>query len=266
MTGIMAARTKSPGKVEKIIKRLFILAGIILTAQFIWLFGISPSIPFSSIEVHGFEGFGHNEILAWAGIGENSSFVTVNAMNTQKVLTSNLLVETARVTKRFPDKLSIFLEPRQPVASALVYINGRQLPLMIDRNGVFYKIGDDITASNLPVLSGFEFDNVPLGLRLPDSLKSLFESINSMSVNSPELLATISEIRIERKAWDRFDLVIFPVHSSIRVRLENNLSEETLRYMLLMLDVISSRPPVPEEIDFSSGMGSFKIKEAAYGN
>jgi len=47
--------TASSKKIEKGLKRLLILAGIILIAQLVWLFGISPCIPFTTVEVHGFE-------------------------------------------------------------------------------------------------------------------------------------------------------------------------------------------------------------------
>jgi len=45
------------------------------------------------------------------------------------------------------------------------------------------------------------------------------------------------------------------------VRVENNLTEHTLRYMLLMLNVFETDVNKPQEIDFRSGMGSYKIKE-----
>jgi cell division protein FtsQ len=90
-------------------------------------------------------------------------------------------------------------------------------------------------------------------------------SVYRIASDSPELLASVSEIRIEQKAWDRYETVIFPSHSSIRVRLENNLTEDNLRYMLLMLDVFGSQSPKPQEIDFRAGMSSYKIKGAPSG-
>jgi len=39
--------------VEKGLKRLLIIAVIILTAELIWLFGVSPFIPLYSVEVRG---------------------------------------------------------------------------------------------------------------------------------------------------------------------------------------------------------------------
>ncbi|MDR3020285.1 MAG: FtsQ-type POTRA domain-containing protein [Treponema sp.] len=254
-----AARAKSSKKIEKGLKRLLIIAVIIFTAELIWLFGISPFIPFSTVEVHGFEGFGRNEILHLAGIDESSSFMSTNIKEAQVILSGNILVESAYVVKRFPDKLSIFLTPRQAAAVVLTSSGARQVPALIDRQGVIFKIDESIAHKNLPVLSGME--NPQLNMRLPASLVPLVESLSVISASSPELLAAISEIRIEPKAWDGFELVLYPVHSSIKVRLENSLSEDVLRYTLLMLNVFEASSPKPEEIDFRSGMGSYKIKE-----
>ena len=258
------ARPKSAGKIEKGLRRLLIIAVIIFAAELIWLFGVSPFIPFSTVEIHGFSDISRAEILAIGGIDETSSFISVNEKEIQQRLCGHILVESAVVMKRFPDKLSIFLAPRQAVAVTLANIDSRQVPLYIDRHGVFFKTGESLTqengtSGNLPILSGIE--NAALNVRFPAALVPLVESLSEIESSSPELLAAISEIRIERKAWEGFDLVLFPVHSSIRVRVENNLTEDVLRYMLLMLNVFESGIDKPEEIDFRSGMGSYKITE-----
>ncbi|MCL2758978.1 MAG: FtsQ-type POTRA domain-containing protein [Treponema sp.] len=257
----IGVKKKSAGKVEKGLKRLLIVAVIIFIAELIWLFGISPFIPFSTVDVHGFQGLNRAQILAISGIDDNSSYMSSNVTEIRDRLSAHILVESAVVIKRFPDKLSIFLNPRRPAAVTLTTINSRQVPIFIDRFGVFYKIGqgDSQDRTDIPVLSGIE--NPQLNMRLPASLVSLVENLSEIASVSPELLSAISEIRIERKTWDGYELVLFPVHSSIRVRVENNLTEDTLRYMLLMLNVFESEMNKPLEIDFRSGMGSYKIKE-----
>ena len=261
-----ADRPASSGKIEKGLKRLLIIAGIILAAEFIWLFGVSPCIPFTTVEIHGFDGFEGADVLRRANIMPGASYVSVNAKDAQKRLASHHLVESARVIKRFPDRLTVFLEPRRAVALSLANINGRQQPLYFDRHGVVFQIGGNVeAASNLPVLSGLVIETPVLGMQLPPAFLPLLESFLKIACDSPELLAALSEIRINRKAYDDFDLLLYPVHSPIRIRLENNLSEDTLRYMMLMLDVFESRFPKPREIDFRSGMGSYTIKEASSG-
>jgi len=256
---VSAAKNKPANRIEKGIKRLLFVAAIIFIAQLIWLFGISPFIPFSTLEVHGIAGLDRAEILHLAGINETSSFFTTNAKDVQERLSRHILVESAVVMKRFPDRISVFLSPRKPAAVTLANFNLRQVPLYIDRHGVFYKFGEpgSLESLNLPVLSGIE--NPQLNMRLPLSLVSLLDNLNQMAITSPELLSAISEIRIEPKIWDGYELVIFPVHSSIRVRIDNNLTEDTIRYLLLMLSVFENDHHKPQEIDFRSGIGSYKI-------
>jgi len=263
---INAKKIKSSGKVEKGLKRLLVIAAAIFFAQLVWLFGVSPFIPFSTIEVHGFADLSRSDVLMIAGIDDTSSFISTNAKVIQERVSSHILVESAVVMKRFPDRISIFLTPREAAAVTLANYNSRQVPIFIDRQGVFYKMGYPGIGgtSDLPVISGIE--NPQLNMRLPASLVSLVENLSNMASSSPELLSAVSEIRIERKTWDGFDLVIFPVHSSIKVRVENNITEDTLRYMLLMLNVFENDSNQndlnrPTEIDFRSGMGSYKIKE-----
>jgi cell division protein FtsQ len=179
------------------------------------------------------------------------------------------MVESARVVKRFPDRLSIFLEPRRAVAIALAEIGGADVPMYIDKYGVVFKIGNSaesaVEIEGLPILSGLTFEHPAPGMRFPSAFLPLLEDISRISVSAPELLAPLSEIRLNRKAYDDFDLVLYPIHSSIRVRLEKNLTEDTLRYVMLMLDVFESRLQKPEEIDFRAGVGSYRIKEAPSG-
>jgi len=261
------SKRKETGKIEKGVKRLLIIAAVIFIAQLIWLFGISPFIPFSNVEIQGFSGLGRAEILLIAGIDENTSYISANAKNIQDKLSANLLVESAVVMKRYPDRLSIFLTPREAVAVSLVSAGSKQVPFYVDRHGVFFKVGTpgSIDAIDLPIISGIE--NLTLGMRFPSSLLYLTENLRELSINAPHLLSAISEIRIEEKIWEGYDLVIYPVHSSIKVRIENNFNEETLRYMLLMLNVFESESHTagaaqkPKEIDFRSTMGTYRLKE-----
>jgi cell division protein FtsQ len=257
----MMLKKKSAEKIEKGLKRILIIAGIIFAAELIWLLGVSPFIPFSTVEIQGFSDFSRSQILYLGGIDDNSSYFSTNVNNVKERLSSNILVESAVVMKRFPDKLSIYLNPRKPAAVTLVNTTSGQAMMYIDRHGVIYKFEEtaSMEKTDIPVISGIE--NPQLNMQLPTALVPLMNNLGEISVSSPELLSAISEIRLERKAWDGYDLVLFPVHSSIKVRVENNLTEEGLRYMLLMLNVFERDNNRPGEIDFRSGMGSYKIKE-----
>jgi cell division protein FtsQ len=251
-------------RIEKGLRRLLIFAALVLGTGMVWLFAVSPCIPFSTVEVRGFPGFDGETVKRFAGIGEGASFVSINTAAAEKLLDGHFLVESAKVIKRFPDRLTIFLEPRRAVAVSLADINGGPVPVYYDREGVVLQIGG-AHQGNLPLVSGLVFENPVLGMRLPVSFVPLLERIEKTAEEAPELLAAVSEIRINRTAYNGFDLLLYPVHGKTRVRLEHTLNADTLRYVLLMLDVFASSREAPDEIDFRSGMGAYTVKEAPSG-
>jgi cell division protein FtsQ len=259
---------KSPHSrgLEKGLKTLVIAAAAVLILELIWLFAVAPCMPLSKIDVIAFPGIDRVAAIAAAGIGEQSSFVSVNPRAAEKALGGLYAVESARVTKRFPNTVKIVLIPRSAVGVSLVQIDGRLAPVYFDRNGMVFKIGngDDLSPS-LPLISGLVFDSPVLGTKLSAMFGPFFASLQSIGDSAPELLGAISEIRINRKTFDGFDLVLYPVHTPVRIRLESDLNEETLRYVMLMIDVFASKNSDIEEIDFRAETASYKIKEASSG-
>jgi cell division protein FtsQ len=252
---------------EKGLKRLIVIAAVILGAECLWLFVVSPCMPLSTVEVNTFSGFDRAGVLALAGISEGTSFFSLDAGAAETALKGYYLVESARVIKRFPDRVRIYLEPRRAVALSLAAVSGRFLPVYFDRDGVIFKIGngDGRAPANLPIISGLVVEQPVLGMRLPAALGPLLTELEKIGASSPELLGAVSELRINRKPFDGFDLILYPLHNPVRVRLEHTINEDTLRYVMLLLDVFKSKDSIPEEIDFRSGVASYTVKEAPSG-
>jgi cell division protein FtsQ len=250
------------------IKALIIAAGAVLVLEMLWLFVISPCMPLSRLEVASFSGLDRGEVLRRAGIGERSSYISVKPRIVEKNLEAVREVESVRVIKRFPNSVSILVVPRTAVAVAFERIGGRQTPVYFDRRGILFKTGGSLSPAQspyaahlgLPVISG-----LPMEEPLPAVYLPLFASLDQIRYADPQLLLTISEIRINRKPYGGFDLVLYPVHSPVRVRVESKLTEETLRYVMLMLNVFAERNQEIEEIDFRTETASYKLKEASSG-
>ncbi|MDR3174829.1 MAG: FtsQ-type POTRA domain-containing protein [Treponema sp.] len=263
-TELEAEENQKAAGLEKGIKVLIIAAASVLVLEFLWIFVISPCMPLSRLEVAGFSGLDRKELLRQAGIGERASYISVNPRSVEKNLGAIRELESVRVTKRFPNSVTILLVPRTAVAMAFGRTEGRQTPLYFDRHGVLFNAGSSLSRTQppqdlgLPVISGLPLeDDKPL----PAIYLPLFASLDKIRGAEPRLLQAISEIRVNRKPFDGFDLVLYPVHSPIRVRLEPNLSEETLRYVMLMLDVFAEREREIEEIDFRTETASYRLKE-----
>jgi cell division protein FtsQ len=244
----------------------WLLTAVCLTAgaYLVWLFGITPFMPFYRIDVTPVEGLSRGDILNTAGINGQSSFISVNVREAEKSLKALPQIESVRVIKRFPDRLEISAEGRKALAVILAEVDGRFEPAIFDAQGVVFRVGaaagDGIT--QLPLVSGVGFERFVPGARLPAALNSFLSELEAVRLNAPELLAAVSEIRLLRRSFDGFDLILYPIHKKIRVRL-SALNEDLLRYTLLMLDVLSAEEPGIDMIDFRSGMASYTLKEAS---
>jgi cell division protein FtsQ len=254
---------------ERRLKWALLALALLLAGELVWVLGVTPSMPFSVIEINGIPDLDRGELLARAGIGPHSSYMTVDARGAELALNAMYQVESARVTKQFPDTIRIDLEGRKAVAMTLVPVNGVLEPVLFDRHGVVFQIGTEGAASgagleSLPLISGLVFADIVLGMKLPALFRQFLSDLAKLSLVAPDLLGTISEIRVSRKAYNGFELALFPVHYPSKVRVGSEITADTIRYMLLLLDVLKKQGITPEEIDFRTGTASYR-KEASRG-
>jgi cell division protein FtsQ len=259
-------KQKSAAAYNKL-KKILIFIGIVLGIELIWLFGVSPCMPLAGVTVSGIEGIDEKAVLALAGIGGNSSYMSVNAPAVEQALLSLPFIRSVHVVKHFPNRVDVILESRRAAAIAFITAGGGTYPALIGGDGMLISIGkESFTAEDtLPVISGLALDGIFPGMKLPRIYNALFARLETLSRNAPELLAAISEIKINHKNYDGFDLILYPAHLGVRVRVSEDITEETIRYMFLMLDVLSAKNANIEEIDFRTGTASYKIKEAHSG-
>jgi cell division protein FtsQ len=266
---VVSAKTASPSKLDRFLKRLIMIIALILAAELIWLTGISPCMPLSSVEVSGISGIDRGTVLALAEIDGQSSYISVRPGKIEEALMAIPQVGAVRVTKQFPGKVKILLESRKAVALSLAGIGGRIRPVYFDKNGVVFKIGGAESpgdlSSSMPIISGLIFEQAAVGMRLPPEFTEFFTELERIGDNAPELLAALSEIRINKKAYDGFDLVLYPVHNPVKVRIGSDLNENLLRYMILVIDVFKDKGIDVEEIDFRTGTASYTVKEVSSG-
>jgi cell division protein FtsQ len=254
------ARPRYHSAGDKKLKCVLAIITIVLGAELIWLFGISPCMPLSRITISGVPGINEKAVLALAGIGTESSFMTINAQSAEEALEALPMIRSAQVLKRFPNRVEIRLESRRAAAMAFVDGGERIFPALIDGEGIIFNVGKAGFSNNetIPVISGLVLEGAYPGMKLPRMYNELFARLESLSLNAPELLATISEIRINHRSYDGYDLTLYPAHKEVRVRVSDDITEETLRYVLLMLDVLSAKRMEIKEIDFRTGTASYQ--------
>jgi cell division protein FtsQ len=227
--------------------------------ELIWFLGVTPFRPFSRIILSGFTSYERDSLLAYAGLTPRSSFIFTDTQKIETTLATLPQIESIRVFKRFPDRLEINVQDRQALALAFADMQGVTVPIILDREGVVFQIGTAFpqgTFMELPVISGLIFDSPILGMRLPARFCSFLEDLESLRVRAPELLSSVSEIRLERNSTEGINLVLYLQHQKIKVRV-SGLNEELLRYTLLIADILKAREPEIDVIDFRSGMASY---------
>ncbi|MDR1430488.1 MAG: FtsQ-type POTRA domain-containing protein, partial [Spirochaetaceae bacterium] len=238
--GVESSRSQS--RPDKILKRLLMVLVMILAVELVWLFGITPCMPFNHIEIRGLPELSDGEIIARAGIVSDSSFVNFNSASSARALEELYMVGEALVEKSFPDTLRVTLKPRRACAVAFAEYQGKISPVFFDQEGVVFRIGAEgelrTLSEKLPIISGLVFENLRPGLRLPENLRPLLENLEGINTRNPLLLSLISEIRIHKKLYDGYELVLYPSHAPIRFRVGPVLDEEMLRYIMLVIDVL----------------------------
>lgn len=257
----------SPG-LEKWLKAVIVVVSLLLGGELVWLFGVKAMMPFKVVDVAGIPGIDRALVLSQAGIGSHSTYFSVNVQASERALEELYQVGAAKVVKRYPDRLQILLEPRRAAAMSLVTIGGKLRPVYFDKRGVVIKVGlsaRDGPMPQLPLISGLDFEGAYPGMKLHPQFDALFARLEKLGASSPELLQAVSEIRINWKGYSGYDLVVYPVHQPIKFRLEPDLNEDTLRYMLLMIDVFMLRGVAVDEVDLRTGTASYIKKEASSG-
>jgi cell division protein FtsQ len=261
MAGDYVLDTDAPSGFERFIKIFIVIAALCLGAELIWLLGISPFRPFTKIDITGINGLDRAKVLSIAGISDTSSYFSTDTTVIENALMEISVIESAKAFKFFPGRMRIVLEARKPVAFAFAASENGTVPVVFDSQGVIYEVGgkglaDIHPADFYPVISGLVIDNPVPGMRIPGLFIPFLKELEKIELSAPELLSAVSEFRINRKLFDGFDLILYPAHKKIKVRM-SEINEDLLRYALLMVDVLSSRESGIDTLDFRSGIASY---------
>ncbi|MDR1446462.1 MAG: FtsQ-type POTRA domain-containing protein [Treponema sp.] len=257
-------QTPVRGRLGKGVKRLLAVTALLIGAELVWLFLIQPCMPLARIDIDGISGIAEADILSHGGIGPRTSWLEIKPEKVKQALETHWMVDSAFVEKQFPASLHIKLSKRKAVAVELSMKDGKVLPVYLDRKGVIIEMGGDHGfSSSIPIISGLLQEEPQLGHMVPARYQSVLGDVYRIGEQEPALMSAVSEIGIRKKNFDGFDLVLYPVHNPIRVLMDKELNENSLRYLLLVLDVLKEQGSAPEELDFRSGSIASYIPKGA---
>jgi len=243
-----------------ILKLLVGCLALFLAAELAFFLVVVPMTSRVRLNIQGAPSIGYDELCSLAGISGTERWFSFDTAAVASRLMANPLFEAVSVEKSFPDRVLVTVTERVAVAVTFGTINGRTVPMEIDRTGVAFRIGQGCAQSNLPVLTGLTFENPVAGMRLNAQLKPLLEQVKALSDTNPALLSLVSEIKIEQKTFGGYDLVIYPVHTPVRVRTDKALNEASLQYMMLVLDVVKDISLDVDEIDIRAGTVAYRLR------
>ncbi|MCR5217188.1 FtsQ-type POTRA domain-containing protein [Treponema sp.] len=190
------------------------------------------------------------------------NYFNFDTANVARTLNSLSCIESVEVIKHFPHTVEIHVRERKPLAKTLVNSRGKTLPVAIDKSGVLFmtdSINSIISDSGVPLLSGLPVEQFYDGMKIPAEYKELMNDIATMSLLPQNYFAGISEIQVIPKEYGGYELAVYPIHTKARVLTDRALNEDSLKYMMITLEVIKKIAPEDVfEIDIRYGEVSYK--------
>jgi cell division protein FtsQ len=302
MSSVFTVRRRESGREEAVVGRLLTAAVILLAcglALYVAVrFLVLPVLTIRHVVVEGDVPVTDRDVLTLAGLQGTAYYPTVQTAAIERRLEGLPLVHRAVVEKRFPDTLRIVLHRRQAVGLLIAESGGRSVPLLVDRDGVAFKLGATGAEVDLPVVSGITLGAAAPGTALPAGLLPLFADLAALREKSPSLFRLISEVRIvpqwsgssgaaaatpaagalppagagvTSSAADRRDaspgavheLLLFLVSSPVRIRAGGSVDETLLRSALMVIDLLSNQGVSKDigELDFRGSDVVYRMKE-----
>ncbi len=264
-TGRRGASSGNNQKIEKFFIRLIILLITIIIFEIVFHFYIAPSLFIKKIEIiSGPElGLSESDVLTITGLDTKMNYFEVRNADIAGRLLAIPAVRNVAVKKVFPSTLILTITARNPVGVFLVNSGSATIPMAVDSDGILFPLQKNNSSFiDYPVISGVYAPDIKNGARLPLSLCSFMKDLDMVRNAAPQLSGLISEVKFVKKEGLDYEVVIYPVNSKVRVRIGNELDVKLLKYMVMILDVISMQSGMDnlEEIDLRTGEAVYRIR------
>ncbi|MGA2639901.1 MAG: FtsQ-type POTRA domain-containing protein [Spirochaetia bacterium] len=238
------------------------LCGLVLLGRFVG----EPLMTIRHITVHSDVPLADDQVLQLSGIRGGEHWYTVSEAAIRGRLEASPLIRRALVERVFPDTIRMTLWGRQPAALVLAAADGRILPVLVDEDGVAFKVGTTSADLDLPVVSGLSAGDMSLGAQLPRAYRALFAELRAMREKAPAMCAAVSEVRVvggssaDLSPQD-LDLIVYLTSSPVPIRARGSLDESLVKYALMATDLLSRQGVLKDiqELDFRGGDLVYKL-------
>ena len=235
-----ADRQNKSFSLYRALKVIIIILMVILVLELLYHFIFSQMLVLRNVNVKAETGVGLSveQIRELAGIKGDENFFLFKSEDVASKLEKYPTVKSVSVHKSFPDRLVISLKSRTALATCLVDTDKGTIPVIFDEEGVIFKTGYRKDLENMPIISGLNFPDVKIGMKLPAQVLDYLSQLAELSAARPELLGLISEFRFVKKGNLFSEVLIYPVRMRIRVRTVPELNVRILKNMFVVLDTI----------------------------
>jgi hypothetical protein len=237
------------------------LCGLVLFARFVG----EPVMTIRHVTVHSDVPLADDQILVLSGIQSGEHWYTVSTGAIQKRLEASPLIRRATVERVFPDTVRLTLWGRQAAALVLATSEGHSFPVLVDEDGVVFKVGSSSADLDLPVVSGLSVGDMALGAQLPRAYRALFADLRAIREKAPALCAALSEVRVVGGSADLspqdLELLVYLTSSPVPIRARGSIDEGLVKYALMAVDLLSRQGVLKDiqELDFRSGDVVYKV-------
>lgn len=262
VTAVKQKKNSAVGtKILKILVAVLSCVLIIEAAVYLVVVPLTSSV---QVRFSGLTQYRSEDIIKAYELNVRQPWINIDTGAISTRLAKSPLFESVQVEKLFPDQVVITVKERTTAAIALATVNGKSVAVQIDKTGYVYRVDGGVPEGNIPIISGLTFDNPHAGIRLNSKLRPLLKSIGEILEKNPVYFNAISEIRIVPKDYGEYDLILYPMHSKIRVLADKELNEERLQYIMVVLGVLDSLNADVTEVDVRYGSVSYKTRNSTH--
>lgn len=239
------------------IKVVIIILLIIGVLELLCYKFILPSVSYPLVYVEGVKNYSGEEIVRLLKPLNVNTWYSFSVEQAVSLLASESGIDSVSVKKVFPNKIYIKVHEREAVALTFINIDNSSVPLQIDKSGVLFAEKNPLNTLNMPIISGLPINHLSEGMRIPEKYRSLIEDISAIRALKEDYFNAIAEVCVLPKEYGNYELVIIPAKSHIKIMTDRKLNEDSLKYMMVALDVVSKIDKEATQINIRAGVVSY---------
>jgi cell division protein FtsQ len=209
-----------------------LICGIVFAAC--RLIGSTTFFRLKNIEVSSAKRLTQEEILALAGAEAGQDLARMNLKRMGEQLAQNPWVETVRIHRFFPDRLSISITEREPLA-----VVNMGFIYYLDKKGTVFKVLNQGDRLDYPVVTGFseeEMSSNPAATR--EALKSTCDLLGILREKGAFILADVSEIHYDKG----YGFTLFTASGALPVKIgSGDFAGKLERFAHIYKDLMAQR-------------------------